>query len=42
MIAKFNVDHAVHGVPIQYPIPGHLGYDAALRSLDPDKDVAGQ
>jgi len=41
VIAEFNADRAVHGVLIQYPIPAHLDYDAALQSLDPDKDVDG-
>ncbi|WJK40655.1 bifunctional 5,10-methylenetetrahydrofolate dehydrogenase/5,10-methenyltetrahydrofolate cyclohydrolase [Solwaraspora sp. WMMA2056] len=41
VIAGFNADRAVHAVLIQYPIPGHLDYDAALQSLDPDKDVDG-
>ena len=40
-IAEFNADRAVHGVLIQYPIPAHLDYDAALQTLDPDKDVDG-
>jgi methylenetetrahydrofolate dehydrogenase (NADP+)/methenyltetrahydrofolate cyclohydrolase len=34
-------DPAVHGVLVQYPIPGHLDYGAALDVLDPDKDVDG-
>jgi len=41
VIAEFNADPAVHGVLIQYPIPAHLDYDAALQTLDPDKDVDG-
>ncbi|XVV11361.1 bifunctional 5,10-methylenetetrahydrofolate dehydrogenase/5,10-methenyltetrahydrofolate cyclohydrolase [Actinoplanes sp. CA-131856] len=41
VIAGFNDDPAVHGVLIQYPIPGHLDYDAALQTLDPDMDVDG-
>ncbi|GIE60580.1 methylenetetrahydrofolate dehydrogenase (NADP+)/methenyltetrahydrofolate cyclohydrolase [Actinoplanes octamycinicus] len=41
VIAEFNDDKAVHGVLIQYPIPAHLDYDAALQTLDPDKDVDG-
>ncbi len=41
VIAEFNADPAVHGVLIQYPIPGHLDYDAALQTLDPDSDVDG-
>ncbi|MEV4346227.1 bifunctional 5,10-methylenetetrahydrofolate dehydrogenase/5,10-methenyltetrahydrofolate cyclohydrolase [Actinoplanes sp. NPDC049596] len=41
VIADFNTDKNVHGVLIQYPIPGHLDYDAALQTLDPDMDVDG-
>ncbi|XVU24010.1 bifunctional 5,10-methylenetetrahydrofolate dehydrogenase/5,10-methenyltetrahydrofolate cyclohydrolase [Actinoplanes sp. CA-054009] len=41
VIAGFNEDPAVHGVLIQYPIPAHLDYDAALQTLDPDMDVDG-
>jgi methylenetetrahydrofolate dehydrogenase (NADP+)/methenyltetrahydrofolate cyclohydrolase len=41
VIAELNDDKDVHGVLIQYPIPGHLDYDAALQTLDPDKDVDG-
>lgn len=41
VIAGYNDDKNVHGVLIQYPIPGHLDYDAALQTLDPDKDVDG-
>jgi methylenetetrahydrofolate dehydrogenase (NADP+)/methenyltetrahydrofolate cyclohydrolase len=41
VIAEFNDDKNVHGVLIQYPIPGQLDYDAALQTLDPDKDVDG-
>jgi methylenetetrahydrofolate dehydrogenase (NADP+)/methenyltetrahydrofolate cyclohydrolase len=41
VIAGHNDDKLVHGVLIQYPIPAHLDYDAALQTLDPDKDVDG-
>jgi methylenetetrahydrofolate dehydrogenase (NADP+)/methenyltetrahydrofolate cyclohydrolase len=41
VIAAYNDDKHVHGVLIQYPIPAHLDYDAALQTLDPDKDVDG-
>ncbi|GIF05901.1 bifunctional 5,10-methylenetetrahydrofolate dehydrogenase/5,10-methenyltetrahydrofolate cyclohydrolase [Actinoplanes siamensis] len=41
VIREFNDDKSVHGVLIQYPIPAHLDYDAALQTLDPDKDVDG-
>ncbi|RBJ00834.1 bifunctional 5,10-methylenetetrahydrofolate dehydrogenase/5,10-methenyltetrahydrofolate cyclohydrolase [Micromonospora provocatoris] len=41
VLADFNADKTVHGVLVQYPIPGHLDYDRALAVLDPDKDVDG-
>lgn len=41
VVARFSADPAVHGLLIQYPIPGHLDYDEALRAMDPDKDVDG-
>jgi methylenetetrahydrofolate dehydrogenase (NADP+) / methenyltetrahydrofolate cyclohydrolase len=41
VISNFNTDPDVHAVLIQYPIPGHLDYDAALLTLDPDMDVDG-
>jgi methylenetetrahydrofolate dehydrogenase (NADP+)/methenyltetrahydrofolate cyclohydrolase len=40
-IRGFNDDPDVHGLLIQYPVPGHLDYDAALAEMDPDKDVDG-
>ncbi|MGC4821055.1 bifunctional 5,10-methylenetetrahydrofolate dehydrogenase/5,10-methenyltetrahydrofolate cyclohydrolase [Micromonospora sp. DT63] len=40
-IARFNNDPAVHGLLVQYPVPGHLDYDAALQTIDPDKDIDG-
>jgi len=40
-IAGFNADPAVHAMLIQYPVPAHLDYDAALLTVDPDKDVDG-
>ncbi|GAA5087391.1 methylenetetrahydrofolate dehydrogenase (NADP+)/methenyltetrahydrofolate cyclohydrolase [Thermocatellispora tengchongensis] len=41
VIAAFNADPAVHGLLVQYPVPGHLDYDRALQEVDPDKDVDG-
>jgi len=40
-IARFSGDPAVHALLVQYPVPGHLDYDAALMTVDPDKDVDG-
>ncbi|MER6976996.1 bifunctional 5,10-methylenetetrahydrofolate dehydrogenase/5,10-methenyltetrahydrofolate cyclohydrolase [Streptomyces carpinensis] len=41
VIRGYNADPKVNGVLIQYPIPGHLSYDAALSEMDPDMDVDG-
>ena len=40
-ITGYNEDPSVHGLLIQYPVPDHLDYDAALSAMDPDKDVDG-
>ncbi|SEP54270.1 bifunctional 5,10-methylenetetrahydrofolate dehydrogenase/5,10-methenyltetrahydrofolate cyclohydrolase [Amycolatopsis saalfeldensis] len=40
-ILAYNADPGVHGILIQYPVPGHLDYDAALSLVDPGKDVDG-
>jgi len=41
VINEFNSDKSVHGMLVQYPVPGHLDYDRALLAVDPDKDVDG-
>ena len=41
VIEDFNADAGVHGLLVQYPVPGHLDYDLALAAVDPDKDVDG-
>src|SRR4051812_45593355 len=41
VINDFNNDKSVHGMLVQYPVPGHLDYDRALHAVDPDKDVDG-
>jgi methylenetetrahydrofolate dehydrogenase (NADP+)/methenyltetrahydrofolate cyclohydrolase len=38
-IRGYSQDPAVHALLVQYPIPGHLDYDAAIAVMDPDKDV---
>jgi methylenetetrahydrofolate dehydrogenase (NADP+)/methenyltetrahydrofolate cyclohydrolase len=40
-VTEFNNDKTVHGLLVQYPVPGHLDYDEALSAIDPDKDVDG-
>jgi methylenetetrahydrofolate dehydrogenase (NADP+)/methenyltetrahydrofolate cyclohydrolase len=41
VIKGFSDDPAVHAMLVQHPIPGHLDYDAALATMNPDKDVDG-
>ena len=38
-IRRYCEDPSVHALLLQYPIPGHLDYDAAIAVMDPDKDV---
>jgi methylenetetrahydrofolate dehydrogenase (NADP+)/methenyltetrahydrofolate cyclohydrolase len=38
-IRRYCEDPSVHALLVQYPIPGHLDYDAAIAVMDPDKDV---
>jgi methylenetetrahydrofolate dehydrogenase (NADP+)/methenyltetrahydrofolate cyclohydrolase len=40
-IEELNRDPQVHGILIQLPLPRGLDGDAAIRALDPDKDVDG-
>jgi methylenetetrahydrofolate dehydrogenase (NADP+)/methenyltetrahydrofolate cyclohydrolase len=40
-IRRFNDDPAVSAMLLQYPIPDHLDYEAALAEMHPDKDVDG-
>lgn len=41
VIDRLNADPDVHALLIQYPPPAHIDYDAALMTVDPDKDVDG-
>lgn len=41
VLDDLSADPAVHGLLLQLPLPGHLDADAAMRHLDPDKDVDG-
>ena len=40
-IASLNADETVDAVLFQYPAPAHIDFEAALLTLDPDKDVDG-
>jgi methylenetetrahydrofolate dehydrogenase (NADP+)/methenyltetrahydrofolate cyclohydrolase len=41
VISDFNADSAVDAMLFQHPAPRHIDYDAALATIDPDKDVDG-
>jgi methylenetetrahydrofolate dehydrogenase (NADP+)/methenyltetrahydrofolate cyclohydrolase len=38
-IRRFNESDDVDAILLQYPIPKHLDYEAALYEIDPDKDA---
>jgi methylenetetrahydrofolate dehydrogenase (NADP+) / methenyltetrahydrofolate cyclohydrolase len=40
-IRRLNADPSVHGILVQFPLPGHLSQEAVLDTLDPAKDVDG-
>ncbi|HEV2311015.1 MAG TPA: tetrahydrofolate dehydrogenase/cyclohydrolase catalytic domain-containing protein [Acidimicrobiia bacterium] len=40
-IAGFNADPSVHAMLVQHPTPPQIDYEAALLTIDPDKDVDG-
>ena len=41
MIAALNADPAIHGILVQFPLPGHLGRERVVEAIDPVKDVDG-
>ncbi|MCK5031309.1 MAG: bifunctional 5,10-methylenetetrahydrofolate dehydrogenase/5,10-methenyltetrahydrofolate cyclohydrolase, partial [Thermoplasmatales archaeon] len=40
-ISRLNKDKSVHGILIQFPIPGHISSDKLMNAIDPKKDVEG-
>lgn len=40
-IDRLNADPTVHGILVQLPLPTHIGIDAVLERISPDKDVDG-
>src|SRR3954454_15256833 len=40
-IKTFNDDPSVHGMLVQHPPPPQIDYEAAILTIDPDKDVDG-
>lgn len=41
LIARLNVDPAVHGILVQLPLPAHMDATALINRIDPRKDVDG-
>jgi methylenetetrahydrofolate dehydrogenase (NADP+) / methenyltetrahydrofolate cyclohydrolase len=41
LVVELNADDSVHGILVQSPLPAHLDEEAAVRRLDPAKDVDG-
>lgn len=41
LLATLNADEAVDGILLQLPLPRHLDEQAAVATIDPDKDVDG-
>lgn len=41
IIAECNANPAVHGILVQFPLPGHLDEEAALALISPEKDADG-
>ena len=41
LVAKLNVDPAIHGILVQLPLPGHLNAEPVIQSIRPEKDVDG-
>jgi len=40
-ISLLNEDKNVHGILIQFPLPGHISSDKLMNAIDPKKDVEG-
>lgn len=41
LIMTLNADPKIHGVLVQWPVPGHIDYDRVIGHLDPMKDADG-
>src|SRR5690348_8066965 len=41
LIARLNVDPAVHGILVQLPLPAQIDSQKVISALDPAKDVDG-
>lgn len=41
LIERLNVDRAVHGILVQFPLPSHLDAEQVLERIAPEKDADG-
>jgi methylenetetrahydrofolate dehydrogenase (NADP+)/methenyltetrahydrofolate cyclohydrolase len=41
LIERLNLDHNIHGILVQLPLPPQIGENRVLRRIDPAKDVDG-
>ncbi|PHY13174.1 bifunctional methylenetetrahydrofolate dehydrogenase/methenyltetrahydrofolate cyclohydrolase FolD [Caulobacter sp. B11] len=41
LVDRLNLDPAVHGLLVQFPLPDHLSQAAVVAAISPDKDVDG-
>lgn len=41
LVERCNQNHAIHGILVQLPLPGHIDSTRVLHAIDPDKDVDG-
>lgn len=41
LLARLNVDHKIHGILVQLPLPKQIDTNRALHRIDPAKDVDG-
>jgi methylenetetrahydrofolate dehydrogenase (NADP+)/methenyltetrahydrofolate cyclohydrolase len=41
LVRALNVDPAIHGILVQFPVPAHISQARVLEALDPAKDVDG-
>lgn len=41
VVRRLNDDHAIHGILVQLPLPGHMNSARVIETIAPEKDVDG-
>jgi len=41
LVEELNLDRRVHGILVQFPVPGQISQQAVIDAIDPAKDVDG-